>query len=229
MYQLMSVFVLVGFLVSPCGQAEQKESQCFGTTSNGRLQDGVNLPSAGANFKAYSWLGRQLGRTYVHSGVYKIVVATYKALHKSHPKKVFMYAETGFQTGGRFKPHKTHQNGLSLDHMVPVLKEGKSVHLPTHALNKLGYDIEFSPKGIYGEYKIDFEALAALIVELHRQAKKAGHEIWRVIFDPELTPFLLQTDSGKYLRKNLQFSKKRSWVRHDEHIHVDFKIPCEAL
>ncbi|MDH5765520.1 MAG: replication initiation protein, partial [Gammaproteobacteria bacterium] len=28
-------------------------------------------------------------------------------------------------------------------------------------------------------------------------------------------------------KKNIQFSTKRSWVRHDEHYHVDFSIPCK--
>ena len=30
-----------------------------------------------------------------------------------------------------------------------------------------------------------------------------------------------------YLKDNIQFSKRRSWVRHDEHYHVDFAIPCK--
>ncbi|RZM80367.1 hypothetical protein C3B51_12470 [Pseudoalteromonas rubra] len=32
---------------------------------------------------------------------------------------------------------------------------------------------------------------------------------------------------AQYLKENIQFSKKRSWVRHDEHYHVDFAIPCK--
>ena len=113
--------------------------------------------------------------------------------------------------------------------MVPVLKDGKSVHLPTNALNKLGYNIEFDLNGNFKDYKIDYEALGALIVELHKQAKKMNREIWRVIFDPKMTPDLVKTSHGRYLRNNIQFTKRRSWVRHDEHIHIDFNVPCRAL
>ena len=205
------------------------ESTCFGTTSNGRLENGVKLPQRGKNFESYSTLAGMLGRTYVHSEVSQILINTYRALEKKHPTKVFKFAETGFSAGGQFKPHKTHQNGLSIDHMVPVTKNGKSVHLPTNALNKWGYNIEFDLKGNFKGYKLDYEALGALIVEIHLQTKKRGHEIWRVIFDPKMTPQLLKTSHGEYLKRNIKFSERRSWVRHDEHIHIDFKIPCNEM
>jgi len=131
--------------------------------------------------------------------------------------------------GGQFKPHKTHRNGLSVDFMVPVInRDGKSVHLPTHYFNKLGYSIEFDSVGNYEEYKIDYEALAAHIVALHKESIVRGFDLWRVIFDPKLQPYLISTKYGEYLRANIQFSKNRSWVRHDEHYHVDFEIPCQS-
>ncbi|ARB44245.1 hypothetical protein [Alloalcanivorax xenomutans] len=34
---------------------------------------------------------------------------------------------------------------------------------------------------------------------------------------------------AEYLRGNIQFSTRRSWVRHDEHYHVDFDLPCEQV
>ncbi len=112
--------------------------------------------------------------------------------------------------------------------MVPVTnEEGKSVHLPTNCFNKWGYAIEFDEIGKYKEYEIDNEALAAHIVSLHKSALAKGHDLWRVIFDPKLQPYLMKTKYSAYLKKHIQFSKKRSWVRHDEHYHVDFDIPCE--
>ncbi|MEJ2437896.1 MAG: replication initiation protein, partial [Sulfurovaceae bacterium] len=93
-------------------------------------------------------------------------------------------------------------------------------------LNKFGYDIEFDSKGHYDEYTIDYEAMAAHIVSLHKEAQKAGVKIWRVIFDPKLQKYLFATKQGDYLKRNINFSKKRSWVRHDEHYHVDFIVPC---
>ncbi len=207
-----------------------RESICFGTTSNGRLDNGVKLPSSGSNFVSYSSVAAMTGRTYVHSAVKDIILAAYKDLERSQPSKVFKYAETGFKNGGLFKPHKTHRNGLSVDFMTPVINsKGESVHLPTHPLNKFGYKIEFDSQDNYDGLTIDYDALAAHIVALHQQAKKLGYDIWRVIFDPQLQVNLLKTDHADYLKNHIQFSKKRSWVRHDEHYHVDFSVPCEKL
>ena len=58
--------------------------------------------------------------------------------------------------------------------MTPVVnRENQSVHLPTHPLNKLGYNIEFNGRGEYQHYRIDDEAMAAHIVALHQQAKRS--------------------------------------------------------
>jgi penicillin-insensitive murein endopeptidase len=204
------------------------ESICYGTTSNGSLKNGVQLPSNGKNFEGYSSIARIAGRTYVHSSVRDIFTGAYKRLESLEPDKIYKYAETGFEEGGQFKPHKTHRNGLSVDFMTPVVDEKLiSVHLPTHPLNKFGYNIEFDKNDKYEKYSIDYVALAAHIVVLHKEAKKLGFELWRVIFDPKLQPKLLKTKYGKYLKANIQFSKKRSWVRHDEHYHVDFLVPCK--
>ncbi|WP_016956657.1 penicillin-insensitive murein endopeptidase [Catenovulum agarivorans] len=206
-----------------------KQSVCFGTTANGSLKAGVQLPRSGNNFIVYSDIARLAGRTHVHSTVYDIVVNAYKNLEKLEPEKVFKYAETGFADGGKFRPHKTHQNGLSVDFMTPVLNNNKeSVHLPTHPFNKFGYNIEFSPDGFYANYEIDYVALAAHIVELHKESKKRAVDIWRVIFDPKLQANLFKTKYGDYLKTHIQFSTKPSWVRHDEHYHVDFAVKCES-
>ncbi|MDQ6962498.1 MAG: hypothetical protein Q9M28_08235 [Mariprofundaceae bacterium] len=106
---------------------------------------------------------------------------------KTHPKKKYKYTETGFEEGGQFRPHKTHRNGLSVDFMGPMLNaKGESVHLPTHYFNKLGYAIELDQKGRYEDMKIDYEAMAAHIVSLHKQARMQKVKLWRVIFDPKL-------------------------------------------
>ena len=204
-------------------------STCYGTTADGRLENGVKLPSKGNNFVGYSAVARIAGRTYVHSEVKTILLAAYKDLESEQPEKVYKYAETGFKNGGEFKPHKTHRNGLSVDFMTPVVnKAGKSVHLPSNVLNKFGYKIEFDENDSVNGLRIDYEALAAHIVALHKQAKKHGYDLWRVIFDPNLQPNLYKTQYAGYLEENIQFSKKPSWVRHDEHYHVDFDIPCEG-
>jgi penicillin-insensitive murein endopeptidase len=193
------------------------------------LKGGVSLPKSGKNFQSYNTLGNLFGRTYIHSKVRHVVLNAYKNLESNYPEKVFMYGETGWKDGGRFKPHKTHQNGLSVDFMVPVLNENSSVYLPTSPFNKFGYNIEFDDQGKYEKYAIDFEAIATHLVELHKEARAANIDIWRVIFAPKLQPYLFQTKHGKYLKKKLEFSKKPSWVRHDEHYHVDFEVECKKL
>lgn len=209
-------------------QSLAQESICYGTTSDGRIENAVQLPSDGKNFIGYSSVARLAGRTYVHSEVSKIIISAYKELETEQPDKVYKYAETGFEQGGQFKPHKTHRNGLSVDFMTPVIdKSGKSIHLPTNPLNKFGYNIEFDKNDQYEDMNIDYEALAAHVVSLHQQAVKRGYDLWRVIFDPKLQPKLYKTKYADYLRKNIQFSTRPSWVRHDEHYHVDFAIPCK--
>lgn len=101
--------------------------------------------------------------------------------------------------------------------------------MPTNPFNKFGYNIEFDANGKYDDYTIDYEALAAHVVALHKQSKRLGYDLWRVIFDPKLQPKLFKTKYANYLKTNIQFSKKRSWVRHDEHYHIDFAIPCKKL
>jgi penicillin-insensitive murein endopeptidase len=226
---IMKLITFLAFMLYS-GIAFSVESTCYGTTSNGYLSHGVQLPAKGKNYISYSTIANTLGRTYLHSKARKIIIESYKKLEKERPKKKYKYAETGFKKGGRFKPHKTHRNGLSVDFMVPVVnKKGKSVHFPTNPLNKFGYSVEFDKKGNYKSYSIDYEAMAAHIVQLHKTSVKNGANLWRVIFDPKLQPFLLKTKYGKYIQDNIKLSKKRSWVRHDEHYHVDFLIKCQPL
>lgn len=117
------------------------------------------MPLRGDNFTAYSLAGWGLGRTYVHSSVGEILVSALEALEKAAPGKVFVYGETGWKNGGPFKPHRTHQNGLSVDVMVPLIRDGKSVPIPGSALNRYGYDIKFDDQGTSGEYVIDFDLI----------------------------------------------------------------------
>lgn len=221
-------FSTVIFMLFVSTDAVSSQSTCHGTTSNGSLENGQELPASGPNFETYSTLARTVGRTYVHSSVKKIVIYSYKNLEAEQPNKKYKYAETGFKNGGKFNPHKTHRNGLSVDFMTPVTNlQGVSDYFPTTVLNRFGYDVEFDHAGKFKSYTIDYDALGAHIVALHREAKLQGYDLWRVIFDPKLQPKLYKTKYSEYLEKNINFSKKKSWVRHDEHYHVDFLVPCK--
>lgn len=223
----LSAWVVCLALFSPPVAAS---SVCYGTTANGALEKGCKLPYDGGNFRAYSRAGSLLGRTYVHCKVAGVITAAYGKLGQQLSDRFFVYGETGWASGGSFRPHKTHQNGLSVDFMVPVVDAaGRSVPLPTSAFNRYGYDIDFDGEGRGGGLQIDFEAMAAHILALSRSADEAGIGIWRVIFDPKLQPMLRSTAAWPALEGRVQFSTRQSWVRHDDHYHVDFAVPCRPM
>jgi len=207
--------------------AESAESVCYGTVARGRIENSVALPGEGPNFTAYSDLAVWLGRTYVHTRVAEVVGDAYAALAQTQPELRYVYGETGSARGGRFRPHRTHQNGLSVDFFVPVRDAaGVSVPLPTGAGHRYGYDLEFDAAGRWGEYTLDFPALAEHLYQLHRAAVARKVGIALVIFDTAYLPRLFATPRGAYLRAHLPFMRGKPWVRHDEHYHVDFAVPC---
>jgi len=231
----ISVWLLCALMLACHGSLSASPSQCYGTVSRGRIEGSVRLPAQGPNFSAYSGLAVAAGRTHVHAKVAAAVLAAYAALRKSSPELNFVYGETGWRTGGRFKPHRTHQNGLSVDFFVPVRDAaGRSVPLPTGLGNRLGYDIEFDAAARYlassgQSYSIDFAAMSEHLYELHRAAKTEGLGLSLTIFDGAYLPRLLAGARGAYLRQHLVFMKGKPWVRHDEHYHVDFSWPCKRM
>jgi penicillin-insensitive murein DD-endopeptidase len=224
MYFLKLIFLLLLFPLN----SNAATSQCYGKASDGRIEGSVKLPSSGSNYSTYSDMGSAAGRTYVHSSVKLVVESAFAETKKTLPNTVFVYGETGLEAGGKFRPHKTHQNGTSVDFFVPVRDaRGNSVPLPTNISNKLGYNIEFDPNAKYGEYSIDFPALAEHLYQLHIASKASGFGIALIIFETSYLPMLFATPRGEFIRKNLPFMKGKPWVRHDEHYHVDFAIACK--
>lgn len=205
-------------------------SQCFGAVSKGRLEGGVRLPVSGPNFSAYSAEAIAAGRTHVHAAVARIVADAYAGAGAGAPSARFVYGETGMPNGGPFAPHKTHQNGLSVDFFVPVRDaRGAAAALPGSAQNRYGYDIEFDAAGRYQDYRIDFAAYAEHLYQLDVAARKHGAALGMVIVDPRFMPALLSTARGPWLRTHIPFLRGKPWVRHDEHYHVDFKLACAPL
>jgi penicillin-insensitive murein endopeptidase len=223
-FPLLILWSLLGFKVLQLMQNEAP-SRSIGTSANGRLENGKILPVYGANFEAYSVFGASFGRTHVHHKVRDAVIDAYRLVHQQYPNRKFVYGETGFPSGGRFWPHRTHRNGLAVDFMVPVLnKKNESVPLPTTVFDKFGYGIEFDKQGRTVEYRIDFDAMAAHLYYLNIAAAKQGLAISQVIFAPELQPYLLQTFFGKKLSDKIPLSPTAAWIRHDEHYHVEFSL-----
>jgi penicillin-insensitive murein endopeptidase len=205
-------------------------STCYGSAEKGRLEGGVALPESGPNYAPYSALGVALGRTCVHSAVSEIVTSAYAELARTRPDAAFVYGETGFCAGGAFPPHKTHQNGTSVDFMVPVRDAAdRPAKLPASASNRYGYDVEFDASGKYEALRIDFDAIASHLLALEREATARGVKLRRVILAPELASHVLATKSGPDVAARIPFSKGKPWVRHDDHYHVDFLPGCKPL
>lgn len=224
--------VLAAVAVSGCASARAAapESRCFGTPASGRLEHGVHLPLSGNNFVAYTRLARALDRNAVHSRVATVVVEAFARLADSHAELRFVYGETGHVAGGPFPPHRTHQNGLSVDFMVPVRDaRGRVTTLPTWPWNRYGYDLEFDAEGRLGGLQVDFEAIALHLRALHEAGQRHGVGIGRVIIDPPWIAKLHATGEGAYLRRHLRFLDRPAWVRHDDHYHVDFHLPCAPV
>lgn len=204
-------------------------SVCFGTSSHGKLKDGFQLPAAGKNFVAYSPLGIQLDRTWVHGAVAQVMLAAWRELETAAPGIVYVYGETGHAAGGPMPPHRTHEAGIAVDFMVPVRNAaGKSVRLPASAMNKYGYAWEFDAAGKADGLTIDYEALGEHLVQLERAGKQMKTPISRIIFDPRLMPHLFKTRHGTALQA-MPFMRSKPWIRHDEHYHVDFGVPCRPF
>ncbi|MES3024056.1 MAG: penicillin-insensitive murein endopeptidase [Pseudomonadota bacterium] len=224
---LLSLVFLGAALAPPAGAAD---SVCYGSSSKGRLEGGVRLPDGGTNFEPYSRLGVQLGRTHVHSAVARTLLDAYAVLALARPATRYVYGETGWAKGGRIRPHRTHQNGSAVDLMVPVLNvEGRSVPLPSHAGNKFGYAVEFDAAGRAADLRIDFEAIADHLAALHTAAQKNGIRIERVIIEPAYIPLLGGARQGEFIKRHIPFMQGKAWIRHDEHYHVDFTLPCRPL
>jgi len=183
----------------------------------------------GENFRSYSRLLWLAGRTWLHCDVKSVVLEAYESLAIKRPDTIYVYGETGRRRGGVFKPHRTHQNGLSVDFMVPVISRNDvSVPLPTHIVNRYGYSVEFTRDGYANGFTIDYEALASHLAALDEAARHQGFSILRVVFDPQMQPALKGTTVWPSIA-GLPFSGRRAWVRHDEHYHVDFTVPCRSF
>jgi penicillin-insensitive murein DD-endopeptidase len=206
-----------------------KPSTCYGGVSRGRLENAKRMLYAGPNYHAYHIAGYVTGRTFMHSAVRDTAQDAYAALYQSDPELRFVYGESGWQHGGPFWPHRTHQNGTSVDFMVPLrTDDGAIAEIQTSVFNRLGYDIKFDDSGRRPGLQIDFEAIAKHLLALDTAARAHGIHIAQVIFEPPLQKHLFATEHGKLLEGKIDFMKQRAWIRHDQHYHVDFAVPCKG-
>ncbi|PKR80151.1 hypothetical protein CW751_11655 [Brumimicrobium salinarum] len=204
-------------------------SQQLGTVSNGSLVHGKILPFYGENFRYFDYKSYLASRAFTSDIVRKIILNSYKKLYEFLPNRFLYLMELSNKNGGEIYPHRTHQNGLSVDFMMPKLKKGT----PYYGLDTLGarhYLLKFNNKGQYTkdkEVQIDFNLIAQHLLILNEEAKKMNYKIEKVIIKVELKNLLYATDYGKKLRESdiylVQNLSPLINGLHDEHYHVDFR------
>jgi penicillin-insensitive murein endopeptidase len=189
------------------------------------VQNAKRLPTNGPNFETYSRILSTIGRTHVHSQLRPVILDAYQSLERTAPQVKWIYAESGWKNGGRFWPHRTHRNGLSVDFIVPVIdkKTLGSTTLFLWPLNAWGYRTRFDAEGIHNGVQIDFPAMILHLKALEDACAKHGLSIKRVIFDPPLLA-LLRKDRNFSSIASIAFMQGAAWHPHDSHYHVDFRI-----
>lgn len=208
---------------------DSSQSISLGSASKGSLKNGKLIPYKGPNFSYFDQTSYLSGRAFLNSKVLNTVTDGYKSLELSNPNRKFKIMECAHEHGGKLWPHRTHQNGLSVDFMMPKLKDS----LPYYGLDSLGtqhYWLTFTNEGKYKadtSISIDFELIAQHILTLHKEAKKHKLKIEKVIIKIELKNELykgkygqLLKESGIYIVKSLTPTIN---ALHDEHYHIDFK------
>jgi len=210
-------------------KGNEQPSVTIGSTSNGTLKNGKLLPFYGTNFQYFDKNSYLSSRGFTSNVTRDIILDSYASLYEVIPSRYFYVMELSSKEGGKLYPHKTHQNGLSADFMMPKLKEGK----PYYGLDTLGvkhYLLKFNDNGEYDKdsnIKIDFNVIAQHILILNNNAKKYGYKISKVIIKIEFKDKLFATEYGKKLKSSGIYVVKSLTPLinglHDEHYHVDFE------
>lgn len=210
--------------------SDDTASIAHGTVGNGTLEHGKLVPYKGENFMYFDRDSYLEGRAFLHGSALKSTLNMYDSLRALMPNRYFNIMECSNEEGGELFPHRTHQNGLSIDFMMPLIKDGK----PYYALDTLGakhYTLNFDDDGKYTRDKsveIDFNLMARQIVLLDYFARIEGLNVAKVILKIELKDELYNTEYGKILKERdiyvVQGLSPLINSLHDDHFHIDFEF-----
>jgi penicillin-insensitive murein endopeptidase len=206
-------------------------SVSHGNPGNGRLENGYLMDYSLENATYFSFTSYYLlGNGYLNSRVYKTLVEAYKACETSCPSYDFKIMECSSKKGGKQLVHNTHRNGLSVDFMVPKIKNNKQIKLYDH-LGIWHYLLSFDAHGKLSfnqKVSIDFETIGKHIIALDDAAKQNGLRIKKVILKINLTDDFYKSNAGKEVkRRGIYFAKylrPRVDNLHDDHYHIDFEL-----
>lgn len=207
---------------------DEKSSRSQGSYGSGKLINGKLFPYKGNNFIYFDKLSYVTGRAHMNGVVRDIILDMYDSLERAVPIRYFFLMECSNQHGGPMLPHRTHQNGLSVDFMFPLKKEGK----PYYGLDTIGlahYGLTFNDDGTYVRDKsirIDFDLISRQVVLLDYFARKRGYKINKVIIKIEMKDKLYAAEFGPDIKKNIYVVRgltPKVNRMHDEHFHIDFE------
>jgi len=206
-------------------------SESVGSVRDGKLRNGWLMPFEGKNFRYFSRFSYYiLNNAYVNSKVYDVLMDAYQACETSCPGKEFVLMECTRKRGGRMLIHWTHQNGTSVDFMVPTKRADGKKSLSNRA-GMFHYLFQFNPEGQFTLNKkteIDFETMATHILAIDDAARKHGLSIHKILFNTNLQDELYATPAGQeILQRGIRIIPHLSDLInrfHDDHYHIDFDL-----
>lgn len=101
-------------------------------------------------------------RASLNGAVKNTLLEAYDSLFRPLPKRFFRIMECSNEEGGELFPHKTYQNGMSVDLMMPLVQDNQ----PYYELDDLGADhywLSFDDQGRYDNdtsVRFDFNLVA---------------------------------------------------------------------
>lgn len=210
-------------------RGNELSSQSLGTVSNGSIKNSKLLPFSGKNFKYFDKWSYLQGRAFLNGHVLKSLLNSYESLERTTPRRQFTVMECSHKEGGKLWPHRTHQNGLSVDFMMPLVKNNKAYYeLDSKGIKH--YLLEFDNEGRYCKdkaVKVDFNLVAKHILGLETSARKFGYSVKKVIIKIEFKDELYASEYGKKLKRSgiyvVQGLTPKINALHDDHYHVDFE------
>ena len=189
-----------------------------GTEGAGSLEHGKLFPFSGANFRYFDTASYLWGHAFMSDKMLKTILASYNEMETKFPGRIFTCMESGLKNGGPIPGHKTHQCGLSVDLMVPLMKDSV-VYYGLDTIGGAHYGLEFDDAGRWlkdSSVAIDFNLIGMQILSLDKQARLNGLHVKKVI----LKSGKKVKAKGIYLAMNLPENVNK---QHDDHFHVDFE------
>lgn len=207
------------------------KSQSIGSVRNGSMKNGFIFPWSGENYRYFSPLSYYImDNGYAHHKVHDAMLYAFKNLASTAPGIQWRLMETNGRNGGNMLIHRTHENGMSVDLMIPK-KNGDRQSRFWDRVGMWHYLLDFDDEGgfyLNNNVKLDLENLAKAILAIDDGARQNGLRIRKILLRTRLLDEFYSTKSGKEVRRRKIYIPQRLpyWVDrvHDDHIHVDFEI-----